>query len=213
MVEDSAESRKLLADLLTRLGFEVRTAENGQQALRVWAEWQPHVVWMDMRMPEMDGHTATRRIKETPQGQQTVIIAVSASVLDEQRTAMLADGCDDFVRKPIRAEEIVAQLVKHLGVRMVDAAAPRALDAAAGVLAGQDAQADFALSGLRSEWVSQLHRAAVAADGAAILQLAEEAGDARPALAAALRDWVDQYDYDAILATVAAAGLTTVDPG
>lgn len=130
--------------------------------------------------------------KSDPQGQQTVIIAVSASVLDEQRTAMLADGCDDSCASQSRAEGIVAQLVKHLGVHMVDAAAPSHPDARrTGVLAGQDAQADFALSGLRSEWVSQLHRAAVAADGAAILQLAEEAGDARPALAAALRDWVE----------------------
>ena len=118
VVDDRMESRKLLADLLAQLGFVVHTAKNGLQALKIWEEWQPHLIWMDMRMPVMDGREATRRIKATAQGQATIIIGVSASVLTEQRALMLADGCDDFVRKPFREDEIVGRLVKHLGVRM-----------------------------------------------------------------------------------------------
>jgi CheY-like chemotaxis protein len=198
VADDRAESRKLLADLLMQLGFAVRTAENGEQALRVWEEWQPHLIWMDMRMPVMDGHEATRRIKATAPGQGTAIIALTASVFEDERAAVLAEGCDDFVRKPFREAEIVDLLVKHLGVRMVyEAAAP-----ASGAPAGPDAQLDFDVTGLRPEWVGQLQEAAVAADAEKIMRLADEVAGERPALADALRAWVDGYDYDAILGVV-----------
>src|SRR5262249_26956402 len=84
--------------------------------------FQPHLIWMDMRMPVMDGIEATRRIKATPQGKEVVIIALTASAYDEERTDILAAGCDDFVRKPCREQEVFAILSKHIGVRFVYAA-------------------------------------------------------------------------------------------
>jgi PAS domain S-box-containing protein len=198
VAEDDAASRRLLAEMLTELGFTVRTATNGQEAIQVWAEWQPHMIWMDMRMPVMDGHAATRRIKETAQGQQTVIVAVSASVLDGQRTAVLAAGCDDFVAKPIRAEAVVAQLVKHLGVRFIyTEGAPT--DGAAS-LAGASA---FDLTALPTGWISQVRHAAVVADARRLHELAAELADAQPVLASALREWVADFDYAAVLLAVA----------
>ncbi len=195
VAEDHAESRKLLADLLTTLGFAVRTAENGAEAVAIWEAWQPHLIWMDMRMPVMDGHEATQRIKATAQGQQTVIVAVSASVLSGEHSAVLADGCDDFVGKPYREEEIVACLIKHLGVQMIYAdAAPSA--------AATDALLAFDLTALPAGWVVQARQAVVAADAKQLLQLAADVEGSQPALAAALREWVDNFDYDAILGLV-----------
>jgi PAS domain S-box-containing protein len=197
VAEDHAASRKLLADLLTGLGFVVRTAEDGAEAVAVWEAWRPHLIWMDMRMPVLDGHAATRRIKATAQGQQTVIVAVSATVLNDEHTTVRADGCDDFVPKPFRESEIVACLVKHLGVEMVYGAAPPATPAAA--------PPAFDLTGMPAGWVVQVRNAATAADAARLLELAAAVEVVQPALADALRAWVGDYDYAAISVALAHA--------
>jgi len=118
VVDDKMANRRLLVKLLEPLGFEVREASDGQQALNVWETWGPHLIWMDMRMPVMDGYEATRRIKATLKGQATVIIAVTASALEEDRELILSEGCDGYVRKPFREEEIFDVLERHLGVRL-----------------------------------------------------------------------------------------------
>ncbi|MBN1993698.1 MAG: response regulator, partial [Anaerolineae bacterium] len=126
IVEDQETNREVLIKLLQPLadptgkrGFDLREAVNGQEALEIWETWQPHLIWMDMRMPVLDGHETTRRIKATPQGQKTIIIALTASAFDEDRTTMLAEGCDDFVNKPFQVGEIFDMLAKHLDVRFV----------------------------------------------------------------------------------------------
>ena len=119
VVDDSEPSRLLLVRILTGLGFEVESATNGLEGLRTWESWRPHLIWMDMRMPVMDGHEATQRIKATTQGQATTVIALTASVFEDQRVLVLSEGCDDFVRKPVRLEDIEDRLVKYLGVRFL----------------------------------------------------------------------------------------------
>ncbi len=79
----------------------------------MWERWKPHLIWMDMRMPVMDGYEATRRIKAAPSGQATVIIALTASAFEEDREQIMLEGCDDFVRKPFRKDEIYDMLAKH----------------------------------------------------------------------------------------------------
>jgi CheY-like chemotaxis protein len=77
----------------------------------------PHLIWMDMRMPVMDGYEATKRIKALPS--PPIIVALTASSFEEERAHILAVGCDDFVKKPFREGEIFALLRKHLGVRFI----------------------------------------------------------------------------------------------
>jgi len=202
VVDDVAESRRLLVKMLTQLGFAVRTAENGLEAIRAWEEWQPHLILMDMRMPTLDGHTATRRIKATPQGKDTVIIAVSASVLKEEIASMLADGCDDFVHKPFREGEIVAQLVKHLGVRVIyEADQPANLRTAQSAYAPGTPPA-FDLSALSERWIANVRHAATVGDPAQLYQLAAEVQERQPALTGMLCTWTDNFNYDAILAAI-----------
>ena len=198
VVEDHVESRQLLAELLLQLGFEVRTAANGLEAIQIWAEWQPHLIWMDMRMPVLDGHAATRQIKDAPQGDRTVIIAVSAGVLAEERSTMLADGCDDFMAKPFHQEAIVQCLVKHLGVRMVYTEDKLVAQPAAADTSPPPVWADAPVS-----WRAQVQQAAMAADAAQLRQLAAAVATDQPALAAALQASVDAFDYGAILDAVA----------
>jgi signal transduction histidine kinase/ActR/RegA family two-component response regulator len=118
-VDDRIEARQLIKRLLGPLGFEVRDATNGQEAIAVWEEWQPHLIFMDMRMPVMDGREATRRIKATEQGKKTIIIAFTASGFEDEREKILGFGCDDFLRKPFREDALFKLLHKHLAVNFI----------------------------------------------------------------------------------------------
>jgi signal transduction histidine kinase/DNA-binding NarL/FixJ family response regulator len=119
VVDDKEVNRQLIVRLLGPLGFELREATNGQEAIEIWQAWAPHLIWMDMRMPVMDGYEATRRIKATLQGHATAIIALTASALEEDRKVILSEGCDDYIRKPFREQELIEALEKHLGVRFL----------------------------------------------------------------------------------------------
>jgi signal transduction histidine kinase len=117
IVDDKWTNRQLLIKLLNPLGFELREAENGEEAIEIWEKWEPHLIWMDMRMPVMDGFEATRQIKAHIKGQATAIIALTASVLEEERVVILDAGCDDFLRKPFKNADIFDLMHKHIGVR------------------------------------------------------------------------------------------------
>lgn len=124
VADDVSENRKFLAELLTQSGFSVKQVANGAEAVEIWQQWQPHLIWMDMRMPLMDGHEATRLIRskerEQPRAQgRTVIIALTASSFEHDRSAILANGCDDFVAKPFKVGTIFAQLSEKLNVKFV----------------------------------------------------------------------------------------------
>jgi signal transduction histidine kinase/DNA-binding response OmpR family regulator len=119
IVDDKLLNRQLLIKLLNPLGFELKEASNGKEAIEIWEQWQPHLIWMDMRMPVMDGYEATKYIKSIIKGQATAIIALTASVFEEEREIILSAGCDDFMRKPFREAEIFEAMHKHIGVRYI----------------------------------------------------------------------------------------------
>ncbi len=141
VVDDVIENRILLSKLLESVGFEVREAANGDEALRAWAEYRPHLIWMDMRMPVMDGLTATKLIREAerraPDGALPAvkIVALSASALEHEREAVVANGCDAFLAKPFRESAVFDKLTEQLGVRFeYEAEPPGGAPPAAGVL-------------------------------------------------------------------------------
>ena len=116
IAEDQPENRLLLRRTLEPLGFDLREAVNGREAVATCKEWRPHLIFMDIRMPVMNGMEATRRIKATQAGRNTKIVAVTAHALEEERQEILAAGCDEFIRKPLRENEIFDAIAKHLGV-------------------------------------------------------------------------------------------------
>ncbi|HYP17939.1 MAG TPA: ATP-binding protein, partial [Opitutus sp.] len=103
VVDDVAVNRSVLAELLTPLGFEVADAASGDEALRQIPTVRPDVVFLDLRMPGMDGFELARRLRVvSAKGARLVLIAMSASVLSFNRDQALAAGCDDFLPKPFR---------------------------------------------------------------------------------------------------------------
>lgn len=119
IVEDQVENQLLLSQLLETVGIQVKVANNGKQGVELFESWHPHIIWMDRRMPVMDGMEATKNIRRLPDGQQVKIVAVTASAFMEQREEIFEIGMDDFVRKPYRANEIYECLSKHLGAKFI----------------------------------------------------------------------------------------------
>jgi signal transduction histidine kinase/DNA-binding response OmpR family regulator len=116
IADDVKDNREWLSRLLTVLGFAVRSVENGEIAVRCWEQWRPQLILMDVHMPVMDGLEATRFIKASPMGRDTVIIALTADVLDGQRLIVLDSGMDDFLSKPCREGELLEKIRSHLGL-------------------------------------------------------------------------------------------------
>jgi signal transduction histidine kinase/DNA-binding response OmpR family regulator len=117
MVEDNPDNRILLKRVLEPLGLSVREADSGERGLALFREWQPHLVWVDLRLPGMDGCETSRRIRNSPGGSGCKIIAVSASLLEDEGDRVRAAGCDDFLQKPYGADDIYSMLQRHLGLR------------------------------------------------------------------------------------------------
>ncbi len=205
VVEDQADSRKLLVKLLTTFGFDVREAENGQAAVEICTAWEPHLIWMDMRMPVMDGYTATRRIKATIQGQSVVVIALTASAFEAERAMILAQGCDDFLRKPFRQAEIIDTLVRFLGVRFEYAATASPL-AEHATRAAHDELTAQTLAAMPPAWLEALQAAAISADLDQMITLIDDLRPAHNVLAEALEDLAHNFEHDTILQSIAQAG-------
>jgi CheY-like chemotaxis protein len=117
IAEDQEENILLLQRLLETVGFQTQVARNGQEAVERFADWRPHFIWMDCRMPVMDGMEATRRIRRMEGGDAVKIVALTASVFREERDEVIACGMDDFLRKPYRPDEIYGCMAKYLAVR------------------------------------------------------------------------------------------------
>jgi PAS domain S-box-containing protein len=195
VVDDRLESRQVLVHLLTPLGFQIKEAANGQEAVEIWSSWQPHLIWMDMRMPVMDGYEATKRIKAHVKGQATAIIALTASVFEEEKTIILSAGCDDFLRKPLRATDLFEKMAKHLGVRYIYEE-PTLLVANEKIL--QESKIPEELESLSVELLTQLNQAAEIADDLVLTSLIEQISSEYSSLAAVLEDWLRQYRVDKI---------------
>lgn len=196
LVEDQPDNRLLLRRLLDPLGFELREAANGQEAVAVFAQWHPDLIWMDIRMPVMDGVEAVRRIRTTTAGAKTKIIALTAHALEEERSPIMAAGCDDFVRKPFREQDIFAALVRHLRLEFLYERAP---DPASASRSPELAIEPKQLAGLPAELRRELRQAVLELDTARTQTLIAQVAERDPALGRALQALAKQLDYKRLL--------------
>jgi signal transduction histidine kinase/DNA-binding response OmpR family regulator len=207
IVEDERENQMILERLLQRVGFQVRIAEDGGQGVESFRQWQPHFIWMDLRMPVMDGFDATRRIRNLEGGRDVKIAAVTASAFADQRSHALAAGMDDYLRKPYRPNEIFECMARHLGVRYRRETAPVAGQPAAEPAAELRAED---LAALPEELQASLREELLTLDveriSAAIARVSQE----NPALGAALAHCASRYAFTAMLNMLNALQLDKV---
>ena len=188
VVDDDADNRALLTTVLGQVGFEVREAVDGNTAVAAFKQWHPHLICMDMRMPVMDGYEATKRIRASEGSETVKILAVTASVFEEQRPEILAAGCDELVRKPIDENALLGAIGRLLGVdyRYAEAVEPGAPEESVELSAGM-------LSDLPADLRDELRNATLLLDKAALVALIQRIEAHAPDTAKGLQALVDGF--------------------
>ncbi len=193
VAEDHLENRQLLMQLLQTIGFSVKGAENGQSTIALAQNWQPDLIWMDIRMPGLDGLEATRQIKafQNP----PVILALSANAFEEDKVLSLEAGCDDFVSKPFQENVILEKISKYLGVDYVYAESkPRQKTSRT---PGKFAVGDLEV--MPSPWVQELFETSLTLDEQNMVRLFEKIPAEHHALRVKLEDLVQNFRFDKIM--------------
>jgi signal transduction histidine kinase/ligand-binding sensor domain-containing protein/CheY-like chemotaxis protein len=201
VVDDVADNRLLLSRLLSAVGFVVSEAAGGHEALRRWDAERPDLIFMDMRMPGLDGMEATRRIRAReaaqPERPRCRIVALSASVLEHERQDVFAAGCDDFLPKPFREGALFDKAGQVLGLTY-EYEGPPATPAAAAT--GRAAVLTPERVGALEAGVRERLRAAIRlGDDQEALAVIEEVGARDPELASALASAVREYQIARLL--------------
>jgi ammonium transporter, Amt family len=194
IVDDKFYNRELLIKLLQPLGFEVQAADDGEQAIALWQQWQPDLILMDIRMPNMNGYEAIQQIKSEGES-QTKIIALTASAMEEERANILATGCDDFLRKPFQSEELFSLMTKHLGVcyTYAETISPTKSELS---LSQLDSNSFDSLS---DELLLELQQSIMAIDLDKIEQILEKISEENQLLAQTINQYVSNFEYEHIL--------------
>ena len=194
----------------------MREATNGLEGVAIWESWQPHLVFMDTRMPVMSGQEATRQVRAKEKAryteefisssnsqfrQPTIIIVLTASVFEEKRGEILASGADDFVHKPFSEETIFEKIKQHLGVLYVyenlhpSIAAPRKFNSGR----KQDSFFLNKLAKMPPQWIASIYQAANTLREETVLELIEQIPETSAPLAEALKDLADGFRFDEIV--------------
>jgi two-component system sensor histidine kinase/response regulator len=195
VVEDKLDNRQLLLNLLAQVGFQVLEAVNGEEAVARFKQEHPDLICMDMRMPLMDGYEATRSIKAMPEGKRTPIIALTASAFEEDREAIMACGCDGFVRKPIKEHELFDNIKELLGARFLYK--DRTAERRKGV--PLDPQA---LAQLPNALKERLLVAAQQLDSEEVEKVLAEIETLSAPLAAALKEQTSEFHFDVVIEVI-----------
>lgn len=191
VVDDSKMNRQIMVQLLERVGFKVQEAVNGREAVEVWLSWQPHMIWMDLRMPIMNGYEATSQIRAYSPTRRPAIVALSASTSEEERSLFRESGCDDFVGKPFTENTIFEKIAQHLGVRYVyqtqnPPAKKFRLTASS-------------LKVMSDSWLQQVEQAAGTLDNELLSELLKQIPPEHSGLNSALQQQIDDFDFDRVI--------------
>jgi PAS domain S-box-containing protein len=190
VADDLEDNRALLGGLLKMAGFETRQCTNGLEAIREFERFKPHAILMDVRMPELDGIEAVRRIRRAAGGNAVKIICVTASVYDDDVREALEAGADDFMKKPIREAVLLHRLEELLGVRYEDVP---------GSVAPAEAPSPAAMARLPERLRKDLKQATLSADLDRMLALLDEAKTHDASLAASLRELAERFAYQRLM--------------
>ena len=190
VADDQSDNCDLVADILAPLGFDIRTARDGAEAVAICQDWAPQLAILDLRMPVMDGCEAARRIR-ADHGSAVRILAMSAYVFAENQQRALDAGADVFMQKPFQVVDLLGRIKQLTGVDYVYGESPAAEAGAESVTSGDTCQ-------VPRELVSQLREATSRAKYAQMLALVGQVAVLNESLGNRLRTLVRRFDYEAI---------------
>ena len=201
IVEDNPINQSLLQTVLEPLRLPVKVASNGQEAIEIWQEWQPHLIWMDIQMPKMNGYEATRRIREAERKQSrspSIIIALTAVTFREESPQILAAGCDAVLYKPFQIHELFGMMRYYLNLdyqyQSVNSQLPHS------EISEPDLEEiAMQLNAMPDEWIQALQRAALRCDDTEIVRLVDQLGTEQEQLIAELNHHIHLFQFDQIL--------------
>ncbi|WP_416666981.1 PAS domain S-box protein [Egbenema bharatensis] len=198
IVDDQVENRQLLVSLFAPLGLEVREAANGQEAIAQWQQWQPHLIYMDLRLPLVDGYETARKIRATSQEQFPIIIALTAQASSHDRTLALAVGCNDYLGKPIQTEILFSKMAEHLGLKYLYAGEQMGeIDGICPSLAITLHPTDLLV--MPPDWITALRDAAQLCDDSRIEHLVQQVPASQESLIQGLRQLAQTYCFKSIV--------------
>lgn len=192
VVDDHPDNRLFLMKLLQSIGFEVREAVNGQEAIILNSNWKPHLIWMDLQMPVLNGIQATQQIKS--ESNPPTIIALTAQAFAEDEERSLAFGFDDYVSKPCNETTIFSKIAQHIGVIYEYGDSNRERLSQSRIPLRIDHLAEMPLP-----WVQQLHAATLNLDEKSLVTLIEGIPIEAQALRSTLEDLISNYRFDIIM--------------
>jgi len=194
VADDNRANLLMLKSLLESIGFFVLEAKNGKEAVAVFEKESPDLIWMDMRMPVMDGYEATRRIRGLPGGEALKIVAITASAFKEQRPDILAAGCDEVVYKPFQGHEIFETMARLLDIEYLYEEKGKEMTPPAKIHLTAEM-----LAGLPDECLRGLRETTLALNKEAALEVIAHMADRAPEVAAGLRQLVNNYQMAELL--------------
>ncbi|MEN9565896.1 MAG: ammonium transporter, partial [Cyanobacteriota bacterium] len=192
IVDDRELNRELLLKILQPLGFALSTAVDGTEAIALWQSWQPDLILMDLRMPHLSGERAIELIKSDPTS-TTKIIALTASALETERASIMALGCDDFMRKPFKSDDLLLMMTKHLGLCYTYAG--NTVDLPLPPLTLNDR----AFEEISNQLLLELQQSIVAIDLAKIEQITQQIAQENELLAQAIEQHISNFEYEHVL--------------
>jgi len=209
IVDDLWDNRQLITQILKPIGFEIQEASNGQEAVSISLAWKPHLIYMDIQMPVMDGYQATKEIKSQTEVQETIIIALTANVLDHTASNIKSFGYDDLIAKPISTNDLLEKSEEHLKVRYLyqdlDSVNQSTKSKINIPTVSVNKPSLDSIEIMTSEWLDQIYQAAQIADYQVLKELLSEIEQEYEEIAAGLDSWLEEFRMDKIAELAAAA--------
>ncbi|MDD2798839.1 MAG: PAS domain S-box protein [Bacteroidales bacterium] len=192
IVDDREENLRVAQNLLQLIGFETNTAINGEIAINVFKKWNPDLILMDIRMPIMDGYTASRIIKTMPNGLATPIIALTASTFEEDKDSIDKAGISGYIHKPFRENELFGKIAQTLGINYIYEDDSSLMETK---LVSDNIILSDEISKLPEVLIQEMQEALSAADFDLLLELINNIEPQFPNIANQLKIHTTNYDY------------------
>jgi signal transduction histidine kinase len=202
VAEDNWSNRTLLVKILEPLGFELREAQNGEEALKIIDQWRPDLIWIDLKMPVMDGYKTINHLKQDWHHKEIVIIAMTASLLEDEQNLVLSLGCHDFIRKPFERDMILNKIAEHLGVRYIyeELSEDKNITEKNISLNEQLTNITYQSFNVMScQWINELNNISKQLDPELVVNLLKQIPPQHEYLAKYLQDLVDNFRFDLII--------------